>query len=454
MGHPDRRFNSPSIADVLENKDSFLPLFTKSLKDNKVNIVISTTVAGAGHWRQAERLVRFFDSLGLGDQITFIATDRTTKRTASISDLVLKVYPRLQQNYYNIVLLLRLLMNNPLGAKVIDNQVLEMAKQGEEDMIEVLKRSTTFNESNPTIFLSTHPMLAGGSLKIMEQRNNPDDWALEFVPDPWKGSDLRAMTIPHVDSDHWITVFHDEDTVKEYEKIRPDSKAKVVAWGTLSNAFYLDRRQHLESSEVPQRNQMDVIIECSGNYIPKYDKKIVSFIYNIAQEISQGKIRLVIDPMFHRISYNSFLEILKKVGLDNNPHVLLLENEKNMSKAVERRENIIEKKDPEVENYFKGNFDPFAVIAKGGEVPLEDRADMIVFCPFASVPHETGDIQAGVREGRAVDARKIDPSQWLLKLNELFEERRELPKASAAILAPALIYIGNYTGIPVFEKHI
>lgn len=441
--HPEI-LNPKELLNPEELHRYYLLPFVEFLKKNKYNIVISTTAAGAGHWRQAERLVRFFDLLGLGNQITFVATDRTTKKTTSITDFILKAYPRLQ-NYYTVAKLIRLLMNSPLGARIVDKQVLKMAEQGERDMMEILKESKTFDESNPTLFISTHSMLAGGAGRILEKRNNPGDWLVEYVPDPWKDSDLRAMTVPHVGNSHWITVVHDKETASYYKRIRPDSQAIVVPWGTLSNPIYLERRQHLKSGEVKMRERMDVIIECSGSYIPEYDAKIISFIHNNVEAIKKGEIRLVIDPMFHRKSYESFLEELKKVGLDKSPNLLLLNFKHDINRAVKRREDVIERKNVEVENYFGGNFDPFAVIVKGGEVPLEDRADMVVFCPFASVPHEVDDIKAGVREGRAVDARQIHPSEWFLKLKEIFEKRcieqRNLPEPSMALLAPVLIYL-------------
>lgn len=442
MNISERSFRVPDVDWMLRNRDHILEEFKQQLINGKYNIVIGTTFAGAGHWRQAERLHRFFNSLGLENQVTFLATDRTSKKADSITDIILKIYPYLQKNR-RVIELLKPFMNSRLGAKIVDYQVESMAKQGEKDIKEILEGSGTFNKSKPTIFISTHSMIAGGFYEILKERNNPDDWVIEFVPDPWKDSDLRAMTIPHVNSDHWIVVVHDEDTVKEYRKVRPDSKALVVSWGTLSNAIYLERRKQLKSKEEKERDSMDVIIEFSGNHLPKYDEKIISFIINNAEAIAQGRIRLLIDPMHHKESYIAILAALEQAGLKESPNVLLLEYKNDIGAAILRREDILEGKFEQVNNYFQGKFNPFAVIAKGGEVSLEDRADMLVFCPYASVPHEEADIKAGVREGRVFDAQELDESKWLEVLEKLFKEKRRLPEPSAAILAPALIYIAE-----------
>ncbi len=436
---------------VLANYEQLLNPFIDALKKN-VNIVVATTNAGAGHWRQAERLVRLFTSLGLEDQITFIVTDRTTGETKSLSDIILRLYPTLQKTLIGgkIMELLAPFMNSRLGLRIIDRQLAEMARHGEEDIKRALESSETFSQEKPTIFLTTHSMLAGAVSRLVQERKNPDDWVVEFPPDPWEGADLYAMTVKPPDRANWITVVHDKKTAEEYRRVRPTSSAIVVPWGTLSNAVFLERRRQIERGEEPKRKTMDVLIECSGNEIPPYDNLIIEFIKANVQAIKEGKIRLVIEPMHHQGSHKRFLKVLQETDLLNNPHIFLLPAASDRKTAVERREDVIEGKNEEVKNKFNNSFDPFIVIAKGGEVPVEDRADMIVFCPYASVPHEVRDIEFGVREGRAVDARRIPPDQWFDKLKELYEQETRLPEASLALLAPALIYIANHP--EVLEK--
>ena len=444
MGHPDRL---PSEGYIHQHGMELMAGFSNEVLSRKVNIVIGTTSAGAGHWRQADMMVRFLDSVGVNDQITFIATDKTGKKAKSLTDLVLQLYPKLQ-NKRKVLDLLQPILNSSLAGKFIDKQLEKMIEEGSEDIKNVLEGSPNFDAKRPTIFMSSHSLMTQGARGVMKERKNIDDWMIEFIPDPWKGSDLRGMASPKVDNEHWITVVHDKKTVEEYRKIRPDSKALVVPLGTLSNAVFLERRRLIENGETAERLKEDVLIEFSGNQIPKYDSLIATFITDNAQAIAEGRIRLVIDPMHHKKTYDVLLNALKNVGLDENENILLLKPEKGMGEAVVRRADVLESKSNEVKIKFSDSFRPFAVISKGGEVPLEDRADMIAFCPFASVPHEVGDILAGVSEGRAVDARNIPPSRWLLELDELYKQDREkLPIQSFALFAPALIYIANNPGL-------
>lgn len=394
----------------------------------RYNIVIGTAVAGAGHWRQAERLRRHIlaeptISPENKQRISFLTIDKTQQKAKKLSDLSVKWYPFLQKNPF-LMKLLNLYLNSRAGRKVVDKSVLEMGDESAENIKQQLAisvKENRFDPNLPTIFLSTHTLTAQGFRKLVEERRNPDDWVFEFLPDPWKDSQLRAMASPEISTENWVVVLHDEETVKEYRKIRPNIGAKIVVGGTISSPYATKRRKQLMNKSAPQRNHLDIFIECSGHPVPAFDSKVAKFLSSVVNELKNGKVRIVIDPMLHEVSHKTFSEALNAEGLSDCKNILLLDIASDLESAVNRREDIIEGINQLVNEKFMNSFDPFAVIAKSGEVPLEDRADMIVFCPHYTVMHEERDLLFGVREGRAVDATKIEPSEWMSELMKLYD---------------------------------
>ncbi|PIY69378.1 hypothetical protein COY90_00965 [Candidatus Roizmanbacteria bacterium CG_4_10_14_0_8_um_filter_39_9] len=444
--------------------DRFIKAFPEYVRIHKYNLVGSAISAGAGHLTQIERQLATLRLLGLDDHISLI-TFNPSGKLRDLGDAFIKYYPLLQKNPH-LINTLNKLFQSTWAEPYIDETVLAMMKHSTafEDQVQM---SPHFHPENPTIFMSTHVLTAMASVGMMQKRKNTDDILIEYIPDPWVGANLRAATVASqiTGGMRHIAIVHDEETAKELHRIHPNSNTVVLSLGTLS----ANRYQHIETRETPINldGPVDVLIQCSGNPIPNFDRQVVNFIETNAAHIENGNMRVVIDPMHHTgkrgksSSYEVYLDALQRMGLltietefdgtgsktlriNSNENILLLKPGYSLGDAIIRRERVINDEDKEVRDHFgEKAFTRTIVVAKGGEKPLEDWGNScIVFCPMISSPHEEKDILTGVAEGRAVDGRNMSPSNWF---NEFIHIREQLaahqfPESpqSTAHLAPII----------------
>lgn len=399
------------------------------------NFTVLGKKAGAGHLRQASRLTDFLRDLGADPQEVLF---RESEGKVQEFYTWLQRKPGLCNLAYSLM-------------GFLDERVIDFfnRQQAEKDKKEIEGLSIV-RTGRPTVFLGTYVQATAAAGLLMRE----NDTLVEYVPDPWQGKELRAMTIdPAIipaNALH-VVVLHDQNTANEYTAMRPKlsegARRLILPWGTISAPEFLlkernygkalDRLKH-PSPEHP----LDIFFELSGSYIPQVDKKIQEFILSYKEKIRRGEVRVVVYPMHHRQSYESLQKTLEETSLTNCPNIVIVPAAEDIYQAVLIRENLLTGKKSDL--VLPQGFDPAIVLSKSGEGPLEERPIPTgVF--YVSAPHENGDLQAGVEEGKAIDLTAINPAQWLKKTEQDLESiiERGINTPSYALLSPLQAILGR-----------
>lgn len=375
---------------------------------SECNLAVITASPTAGHKRQGFVLGKELRRLGCENNLTEMTLDLADSKGSFWAVAVMAVYLQLQKmpKTYETVI------------KVLDNPwIREEVKAGvrktdySAEVLTKLENSENFDKERLTLFFPTHVMGEQAAIHLLEKKTL-EAKIMAFVPDPWERPLLNTMVgvgIPDINNRRYLVV-HDEQTAEQIKKIRPG--VAVYPLGTLSEPEHTSR----EKPEIKwQEGQaVHVGIEFSGSEIPKFEEKVKEFIRTVCKQIISGEIRLTIHMMHHKQLETRVKIFLGGLGLGDNANIRLIRNE-NMDEAIVTRSEYI---------LGEGSSwgEPNAVITKGGEVPLEDRAGQLAVCVYGG-GHEGKDIEAGVREGHAIDMRKVDTDLWWKRITDELRRR-------------------------------
>lgn len=392
---------------------------------------------GAGHSRQALAMKRFLEELGLQEQVTHISLE-------DVGGLAAKFYPYLQATpwlYNTFDKLLEELSKLVRDPKKFDF-LLRKAMDRTDEVKYRLGKSPHFNPKNPTIFIATH---VSGAIAAAQLINSGviKGALVEYPPDPWSGYQLKAMTSPVIvdpkKGEHLVVV-HDQATAKEYREIRRElPEEQVLPLGTLSAHEFITGK-----ISTPQ-GFTHIGIEFSGNRLPSYEKKVLAIIKEMADDLKTGKIRLTIHTMWHTETKRKINKLLEELGLSNNLNIRIIHTDPS-------EENYAEKALRSRQDYITGIDEagwgrPDVVISKGGEVPIEDRNQMLVAVIYGE-GHERADAEVGVKERRALNLIDYPALEIWQKIKEEIEKRKTSqlppPPPSLALLAPLALFDTAY----------
>lgn len=399
------------------------------------NFVVLGKEAGAGHLRQASRLTDFLKDLGADPQeVLFQESEGRIQEFYTW----LQRKPGLCNLAYSLM-------------GFLDDRVIDFfnRQQAEKDKKEI-ERLSIARTDRPTVFLGTYVQATASAGLAMREK----DILVEYVPDPWQGKELRAMTIdPAIvpaGALH-VVVLHDQNTANEYTAMRPElpkgARRLILPWGTISAPEFLFKERNygktLDRLKHPSpAHPLDIFFELSGSYIPQVDTKIQEFILSYKEKIRRGEARVVVYPMHHRQSYESLRKTLVEASLTNCSNIVIAPAAQNIYQAVLIRESLLTGKKSDL--VLPQSFDSAIVLSKSGEGPLEERPIPTgVF--YVSAPHENGDLQVGVEEGKAVDLTMTNPDQWLKKTKQDLELiiERGINTPSYALLSPLQAILGR-----------
>jgi hypothetical protein len=387
---------------------------------------------GAGHAIQAEDAYQFYKGLNTYDGTNIDV--RKFNMEIHDKDIITQGYAWLQANPEAYKKFIEYFYNNapgPVLDQVVwgwcDPKTLQEKMYGTGDKLHRKQNRT---------FITTHAKAAISVVKAIEDGILDPKHTLLFeeIPDPWNAQELLSMSSPIVTPNHYRVV-HDTPTAHELIRGGRHPGKHIVPWGTVSNPFFLFN----EITRDPDEG-IHFGIELSGNDIPGVTEKIKAALRGGKELLLQDNVALTIHTMHHPQAFREIKFVLEEIGLANHPSIRLIGGENiPLEEAIFTRGSY--KTGKPIHGYPRFGI-PNIYIAKGGEVPLEDRGQAAVVYAIWGEKHEEKDIMVGLAAGRAVDFRFKEPGTILKDAKDDFESNQmaKRRRQSHAHLAP-LVHI-------------
>lgn len=366
----------------------------EALEGEKISWIVASTKAGAGHKRQARHLERYLKEYLHQEAVETVDISLEGSKSFLVRWGTM-MYNRYMQNSPRVYEQVEKILAWPVWNSLLDEQVRAMAKPEVFEGVGRRERS---------VVATTH---AAGAVSAV-RAGFPE--VVEYVPDPWRGGSLRLMSSPERAEDSHLTVVHGPETANRLGRMRSDGRT-ILPWGTLSNPDFVVGKK-VGSETRREAGVLRVLVEMSGNNVPGYNEKIAEWVREAAGEIRRGSVDLTLHCMHHKEIYRKFFDLAAELNLENTDRMHILAGD-NIKEAIEGRERCI--------TGGENGKPPDVCIAKGGEVPLEERGGMVVAMPWGW-GHEEADLLAGVQRGVGVDLRKVHPREWL----KIVKEKRQI----------------------------